>query len=56
MQNTPAYLNSGRVLPPGPPFSEAVRVGDTVYFSGQIGNLPGTFGSRQAAFMRKRSR
>jgi 2-iminobutanoate/2-iminopropanoate deaminase len=24
------------------PFSEAVRVGDTLYLAGQIGNLPGT--------------
>lgn len=28
----------GRALP----FSEAVRAGDTLYLSGQIGNLPGT--------------
>ena len=27
----------------GLPFSEAVRVGNTLYLSGQIGNLPGTF-------------
>ena len=25
------------------PFSEAVKLGDTLYVSGQIGNLPGTF-------------
>ena len=36
------YLNSGKVLPPGLPFSEAVRVGDTLYLSGQIGVRPGT--------------
>lgn len=36
------YLNSGKILPPTLPFSEAVRVGDTVYLSGQIGNVPGT--------------
>ena len=35
------HLNSGKVLPTGLPFSEAVRVGDTVYLSGQIGNVPG---------------
>lgn len=35
------FLNSGEVLPPDLPFSEAVRVGRTVYLSGQIGNLPG---------------
>lgn len=38
----PEFLNSGRVLPTDLPFSEAVRVGDTVYLSGQIGIEPGT--------------
>lgn len=28
-------------LPEGLPFSAAVRVGDTYYLSGQVGNLPG---------------
>lgn len=36
------YLNSGKVLPKNLPFSEAVRVGNTLYLSGQIGILPGT--------------
>ncbi len=36
------YLNSGKVLPTNLPFSEAVRVGNTVYLSGQIGLVPGT--------------
>ena len=36
------FLNSGRVLPAGLPFSEAVRVGDLLYLSGQIGIVPGT--------------
>ena len=36
------YLNSGEVLPTGLPFSEAVRVGDTLYLSGQIGIVPGS--------------
>lgn len=36
------YLNSGAVLPEDLPFSEAVRVGDTLYLSGQIGIVPGT--------------
>jgi 2-iminobutanoate/2-iminopropanoate deaminase len=36
------YLNSGKVLPKNLPFSEAVRVGNTVYLSGQIGIAPGT--------------
>jgi len=36
------HLDSGKVLPKGTlPFSEAVRVGDTLYLSGQIGNVPG---------------
>ena len=36
------YLNSGEVFPPGLPLSEAVRVGDTLYLSGQVGIVPGT--------------
>ena len=36
------FLNSGKVLPTNLPFSEAVRVGDTLYLSGQIGVVPGT--------------
>ena len=39
---TPVYLNSGKVLPTTLPFSEAVKVGDTLYLSGQIGNVPGS--------------
>ncbi len=35
------FLNAG-TLPPDLPFSEAVRVGDTYYLSGQIGIEPGT--------------
>ncbi len=35
------FLNSGAVLPPNLPFSEAVRHGDTLYLSGQIGLTPG---------------
>ena len=38
----PSYLNSGKVLPTTLPFSEAVRVGNTLILSGQIGNLPGS--------------
>lgn len=36
------HFNSGKVLPADLPFSEAVRVGNTLYLSGQIGILPGT--------------
>ena len=36
------FLNSGKVYPPGVPLAEAVRVGDTLYMSGQIGIQPGT--------------
>lgn len=36
------FLNSGKVVPTNLPFSEAVRVGDTLYLSGQIGIEPGT--------------
>lgn len=35
------FLDSGKVYPPNVPFSEAVRVGDTLYLSGQIGLKPG---------------
>jgi reactive intermediate/imine deaminase len=36
------YLNSPDMEALGLPFSEAVRVGNTIYLSGQIGILPGT--------------
>ena len=36
------FLNSGKVLPSDLPFSEAVRVGNTLYLSGQMGIVPGT--------------
>ena len=36
------FLNSGKVLPTNLPFSEAVRVGNMIYLSGQIGIVPGT--------------
>lgn len=36
------HLDSGKVFPAGLPFSEAVRVGDTLYLSGQVGLVPGT--------------
>ena len=39
---SPEYLNSTGVFPSELPFSEAVRVGNTVYLSGQIGIVPGT--------------
>lgn len=39
---SPEYLNSTEVFPSGLPFSEAVRVGNTLYLSGQIGIVPGT--------------
>ncbi len=35
------YLNSGKILPTTLPFSEAVRVGDLVFLSGQLGIAPG---------------
>lgn len=40
--DTVQFLNSGQVLPTTLPFSEAVRVGNLLILSGQIGNLPGT--------------
>ena len=36
------FLNSGKVVPASLPFSEAVRVGDTLYLSGQVGIEPGS--------------
>jgi len=38
----PEFLNSGKVLPATLPFSEAVRVGNTLHLSGQIGVTHGT--------------
>ena len=35
------FLESGKVMPPNLPFSEAVRVGRTLYLSGQMGIEPG---------------
>jgi 2-iminobutanoate/2-iminopropanoate deaminase len=40
--DTPEFLNSGKVLPSNLPFSEAVRVGNMLYLSGQIGVVPGS--------------
>ena len=36
------FLNSGKVTPNTLPFSEAVRVGNMVYLSGQVGITPGS--------------
>ena len=36
------FLNSGKVLPTNLPFSEAVRVGNLLYLSGQMGIVPGS--------------
>ena len=36
------YLNAAKIMPPNLPFSEAVRVGNTLYLSGTIGNERGT--------------
>ena len=37
------YLNSPELESLNLPFSQAVRVGNTLYLSGQVGNLPGTW-------------
>ena len=42
VDEVPEFLNSNTILPPGLPFSEAVKVGDTLYLSGQVGVIPGT--------------
>jgi 2-iminobutanoate/2-iminopropanoate deaminase len=36
------FLNSGKVVPTTLPFSEAVRVDNTLYLSGQVGLVPGS--------------
>jgi 2-iminobutanoate/2-iminopropanoate deaminase len=36
------FLNSGKVMPTDLPFSEAVRVDNILYLSGQLGIMPGT--------------
>ncbi|MEX0298451.1 MAG: RidA family protein [Kordiimonas sp.] len=36
------FLKSAKELPTNPPFSEAVRAGDTLYLSGQLGIDPAT--------------
>lgn len=36
------FLDAGTVLPSDLPFSEAVRVGGTLYLSGMVGVVPGT--------------
>ncbi|MEO8020082.1 MAG: Rid family detoxifying hydrolase [Pseudomonadota bacterium] len=36
------FLNSGKVVATNLPFSEAVRVDNTLYLSGQLGVVPGT--------------
>jgi len=39
---TVEFLNSGKIVPKTLPFSEVVKVDDTLYLSGQLGNVPGT--------------
>jgi enamine deaminase RidA (YjgF/YER057c/UK114 family) len=38
----PVFLQGGSPLPGNVPFSAAVRQGDVLYLSGQLGTLPGT--------------
>lgn len=38
----PTFLNGGSSLPGDVPFSAAVRQGDVLYLSGQLGTVPGT--------------
>src|SRR5688572_17844957 len=35
------FLNSGKLLPTNLPFSEAVRAGNLLFLSGQLGIVPG---------------
>ena len=41
-KKTISYYNSGKILPADLPFSEMVKVGKTLYLSGQIGVIPGS--------------
>ena len=41
LQADVVFLDGSGVMPEGVPFSEAVRVGNTYYLSGQIGVVPG---------------
>ncbi|WP_062268205.1 Rid family detoxifying hydrolase [Endozoicomonas arenosclerae] len=41
-QETVEFLNSGKIIPDNLPLSEAVKVGNTLYLSGQIGLKPGS--------------
>lgn len=36
------FLNPGGVQPEGRPFSQAARIGDLIFLSGQLGTIPGT--------------
>jgi len=36
------FLNSGKIVPKDLPFSEAVKVGNLLFLSGEIGNTPGS--------------
>jgi len=47
------FLNSGKVLPTDLPFSEAVRVGDMLFLSGQIGVVPGTMNIATGGIMQE---
>jgi 2-iminobutanoate/2-iminopropanoate deaminase len=42
LAQAPEFLNSGKVYPANVPLSEAVRIGNTLLLSGQIGVKPGT--------------
>jgi enamine deaminase RidA (YjgF/YER057c/UK114 family) len=50
------FLNSGKVVPNTLPFSEAVRAGDTLYLSGQVGIKPGTMQLVPAASAKRPAR
>ena len=39
---SPEFLNSGKVYPTNVPFSEAVRIDNTLLLAGQLGIQPGT--------------
>ena len=47
----PQFLNAPGTEELDLPFSEAVRVGDLLFLSGQVGNVPGTWGLVQGGIV-----
>ena len=50
------YLQSEKFAKQNMPFSEAVQVGNMLYLSGQVGNIPGEMNVVSGELVRKRDR